>query len=82
VIERIVAPLGFRVRRNVTLGGRATSGRLSGADDQPARSIPTSIARSVRSSSQSISRPADDFGQRPAYRSRREQKAWDDSWVS
>jgi len=28
VIERIVAPLGLRVDRNVALGGRATSGRL------------------------------------------------------
>ena len=43
------------------------------------RIIPTSTARSVRSSSQSISRPADDFGRRPAYRSRREQRARDDS---
>jgi hypothetical protein len=31
VIERIVAPLDLRVD-NVTLSGRATSGRLSGAD--------------------------------------------------
>jgi hypothetical protein len=31
--------------------------------------IPTSTARRVRSSSQSISRPADDFGRSPAYRS-------------
>ena len=32
LIERIVAPLGLRVDATLTLGGRATSGRLSGAD--------------------------------------------------
>ena len=32
VIERIVAPLGLRVDATSPLGGRATSGRLSGAD--------------------------------------------------
>jgi len=53
--------------------------RLTGrAYGSPSRSIPTSTARSVESSSQSIRGSADEFGRRPAYRSRREQRARDD----
>jgi Glyoxalase/Bleomycin resistance protein/Dioxygenase superfamily len=51
---------------------------LGRAYGSPSRSIPTSRARSAESSSQSIRSSADDFGRRPGYRSRREQRARDD----
>ena len=44
VIERIVAP-GSSGRRNVTLGGRATSGRLSGADQISLRPFSTAYSK-------------------------------------
>ncbi len=64
--------LAERLVRAVVLGDDSQPRPLAKPVSVGVPRIPTSTARRVRSSSQSISRPADDFGRRRAYRSRRE----------